>query len=209
MGHPFWTPGVYWSPCSCWTAREQCVFFWTKAIYMMSFNKTVLGCCCLIKKKKCSVTKEWRANGCSTNKRKRSRVCHEISLELARNESNEDGYRREDCEGASWIFFFCLRKQSRKPTPTFFVNTFARQPFSLISVYFSCLALKFNFFFSKISFVLILFLFCGMSDFDYFSLLASFFVVVIYLIFPTANSNVCSRSRSNTNCYLRLNCIAI
>ena len=36
----------------------QCVFFLTKPICMMSFNRTVLGCCCLIKKKKCSATRE-------------------------------------------------------------------------------------------------------------------------------------------------------
>ena len=97
-------------------------------------EKTVPGCCCLIEKRKCPATKEWRANGCSTDKRKRSRFCHEIALELARNESNMKMDTAENCEGAFWIlffffFFFYTRRvvnfsHRSPPPPTFFGNAF-------------------------------------------------------------------------------------
>ena len=121
-------------------------------------TRQFLAAVVLIKKRKCPATKEWRANGRSTDKRKWSRFCHEISLELARNESNMKMDTTEDCEGASWIFFaLFLHKQSRKlfssvtnPSNIFLEIHFTSQPFSLIIVSISSVLLwSLNYFFRK------------------------------------------------------------
>ena len=156
MGHSFWTPGVYWSPCSCWTAREQCVFFWTKPIYIWWEDSSWL------------LLFNWEEEVPGNKRMKSERLFHwqekkKPFLPWNRTRTgekrieHEDGYCRKLWRSFLNSFFFFLHKKSRKlfssvttPSNFFLEMHFTSQPFSLIIVSISSVLLRsLNYFFRK------------------------------------------------------------